>query len=214
MPGNLTEEVDLLAHSWWLGTWAIQEPWWESQLAAVVATGILTLAGAVAGFLLRPLIERRIRREQAEEAERNRWREHGVELVADLSYWIIEFQNWDDPGRVDPAREAWADDLRRRTTLLSRFTPDEKVRKIALRLRLELERVWQTTRLLQVQGTNHPQRDATFTRYDESVSEASFILAKLTEALGGERAPSREGYPQTLRHYDDARDEQDFEVTE
>src|SRR3954471_24046616 len=122
-------------HPWWIDGMG-PDPWWESQLAAVVATGIFTLAGALAGFLLRPLIERRIRLEQEAEAERKRWRDHGIELVADLSYWIIEFQNWDDSDRIDPAREAWAADLRRRTTLLSRFTPYEKVRKIALRLRL------------------------------------------------------------------------------
>lgn len=185
-------------------------PWWESQLAAVIATGIFTLAGALAGFLLRPITERRIRLEQETDAERKRWRDHGIELVADLSYWIIEFQNWDDPDRIGPAREAWASDLRRRTTLLSRFAPDEKVHKIALRLRVELERVWQTTRLLQVQDQNHPHRDATFSRYDESVGEASLMLSNLTEALGGEKAPTREGYPQTLRHYDDAKDEQDL----
>lgn len=196
----------LSLHPWGLAP----DPWWESQLAAVIATGIFTLAGAVAGFLLRPLIERRIRQEQEAEAERKRWRNHGIELVADLSYWIIEFQNWDDADRIDPAREAWASDLRRRTTLLSRFTVDENVRRIALRLRVELERVFSTTRLLQVQDQNHPQRDATFSRYDESVGEASLMLAKLTEALGGEKAPSREGYPQTLRHYDDSKDEQDF----
>ncbi len=71
--------------------------------------------------------------------------------------------------------------------MLCRFSPSERVRTITHVLRLEMERVTATSRVMQFQDQGHPHREPTFKRYEDAYGEADFALARLTEALGGER---------------------------
>jgi hypothetical protein len=49
--------------------------------------------------------------------------------------------------------------------------------------------------------------DEQYQRFDTAWNEALFMIAKLTEAIGGGKAASREERPGSLRHDDDQRDE-------
>jgi hypothetical protein len=148
-------------------------------------------------------LDREAREEQREQEELRDWQE----LIGDLRTVLrSDFAQYDDSARIQRAREEWDRRLERRLTGLAAFSSNVPAHKIAHRLRVEFHRLRETTFFFQSRDHTDRRWDEQYQRFDVAWNEALFLIGKLIEALGGEKAPSRKEWPGSLRHEDDDRD--------
>lgn len=105
--------------------------WWESSGATSLITGFFTVLAATLGYLARPWVEARIRREAHHETTQAEWADRSRELTADLTscLWGLAFPTDSAASRSEAQR--FLRELERPLLLVRRYAPDDQLRGIA-----------------------------------------------------------------------------------
>jgi hypothetical protein len=157
--------------------------WWETTGGVVLVTGVISILSIVAGFVLRPWVERRLRREQRREERAGDAEAVAIDLQALLVHGFQERARPEDRAR---ALHDWSESISRRLLTLVTFAPSNDTRKKAGKLWREFHRlsVW-VPRLVEHGVPVFGSKEAL--TFDEDYGEASFALVEFIESIGGRR---------------------------
>src|SRR5947207_2063773 len=99
--------------------------WWDSPGAAIVLTGIVTVAAVAIPTVLRPWVEGRVHRQQHQEDATDHWFDEARGLCIELEVLLEKCEMGTllaSPG-TSATLATWDHSLRRRTALVTRFGP-------------------------------------------------------------------------------------------
>lgn len=167
--------------------------WWDSNGAAILLTGAVSVVSLGAGLFLRPWVEGRIRGKERTEASYERARE----LAAHLSRLVYRF-SFREEALLDASRE-WGEDLSRQTLVLAYFGPNQDIRDAARAVHQWIERMKNFSLAIEDERKQLHATDALKPKRDVAFGEASYAVDALIAHLGGPAVPPRDAYPLLLR---------------
>lgn len=160
--------------------------WWDTTGAAVLLTGAVSTVTLVIGFVARPWVEGRVKETDRKQARRERSIEQGVDLAAELHqhlYGGFATGFLRQQGMGEASVRAWSGDLRRRTTLLTLFSPVPDLQQAAKGLAERFDAL--SGKAFGITGyTGNPAGlQRALDQYDEKWNEAKTALDEFIAAL-------------------------------